>query len=156
MQIVQKLFQFCEFQIEINWRVTARPRCNVAVPVIIQVEISAADAMLVQVDAIHASHVHETGAAQATQSGFQRLPVRFHNRSVRHCCAGAGCAFVCKYIWFNSLLSCISSRNSSRLGILLPERLTLFVSTERMGGLSPRGSELDFSSTLVVTVPGNT
>jgi hypothetical protein len=40
---------------------------SVAVPIIIQVEISATDPVFVQIDAIRAPHEHESGAPRSAQ-----------------------------------------------------------------------------------------
>src|SRR5262252_2200677 len=69
------------------------------------------------------------------------------DRFPSHCCVCADGVVVWKYIWLSSFLSCINSRSSSRLGILPPERFTLFLSTGRLG-CSLGCAELDFSTTM--------
>src|SRR6202035_4244259 len=120
-----------EFLVEVRCEVATVLRRGVAVPIIIQVEITATDPVFVKIDAVHAAHEHEPRAPCGAQPVLQGFPIRFRNCSLAHCCADVGSALVCGYIWLSSFLSCISSRSSSRLGTLPPVRLALLASAGR-------------------------
>src|SRR6267143_6745212 len=51
---------------------------HVALSRIIQIQIHPCNAMLVEVDAIHAAHEHESGAPLRSDLPLKRSPIRFH------------------------------------------------------------------------------
>src|SRR5215467_12331125 len=86
---------------------------------VVEKQITAADSVLVLVDAIQAAHEHEPGTARRAEPCFQRLPVWFH-RQPAHCCGDWGSdvrvAATSRYIRLSSSFSEISSRSSAAVG----------------------------------------
>src|ERR1700675_3400378 len=52
---------------------------HVALSRIIQIQIHPCNAMLVEVDAVHTAHEHESGAPFPSELLFERRPIRFHS-----------------------------------------------------------------------------
>src|SRR6266849_10167297 len=84
---------------------------HVAPSRIIQIQIHPCNAMLVEVDAVHTAHEHESGAPFPSELLFERLPIRFHSFPISFI-AGALVApcFACPTAdTFHSVLASVAS-----------------------------------------------
>jgi hypothetical protein len=82
-------FELLQFQVEVRVAVAAEAICDITGSNIIQIQIIASDPMFVEVDAVHASHVHKAYASRPpnrASNGSQLASMRLLTFSRLRCC----------------------------------------------------------------------
>jgi len=81
-QSLQALFKFRKLMAEVRSAIAATLTLYVAVSTIVQVQVAAADSVLVEIDTVDLAHIHEACAFRPAEHSLQRFPVRLHISSI--------------------------------------------------------------------------